>query len=441
MEVENRERQQAELDLVAAAYAPEEAWHTRRETGENDGKATKVYRRLVHKIGDNSLGWLLCLELPALYPAGDNLRVSATVEETNTTKDNLKLAYDILPKLIQSCRDIAERYSGQESVWIVLQRAEDWMAEELPSLLSQHTIDAENNSTSHILQPSNSRVDHAPKQILGRRLIYSHHIISKVKRADLKALARNYNLTGYLKIGWPGLIIIEGLDEDCNLFYDEIRPWQWQYLVMRGEMQEEVPSSESLGSYRKFRDFEEADDMSIVADACREADLEALFRTSMKVYENSNNNNNNDADSQLAMQYFGILVHVDHMNSGKAYRKWLRQNSNQFGLQILIKQIHRHDNLSSRPIHVVGLVGTDAASISSFMKQWRTQRVDVDSQGKPCLERMMKIVFEGALSREPSSRVDWQAASSEDALVVTVEEFRRLLTLVGGEDWQSVSFE
>jgi hypothetical protein len=43
---------------------------------------------------------------------------------------------------------------------------------------------------------------------------------------------------GYVKIGWPGLILIERLDDACNHFYDDIRKWAWEYLVVRGEMQE-----------------------------------------------------------------------------------------------------------------------------------------------------------------------------------------------------------
>jgi hypothetical protein len=58
--------------------------------------------------------------------------------------------------------------------------------------------------------------------ILGRRLIYSHHIISKTKRADMRNLASHYKLTGYVKIGWPGIVILEGRDEDQCL-YDEMK--------------------------------------------------------------------------------------------------------------------------------------------------------------------------------------------------------------------------
>jgi hypothetical protein len=68
-----------------------------------------------------------------------------------------------------------------------------------------------------------------------------------------------------MRIGWPGLLILEGRDEDCMAFYDEIRPWQWKYLVVRGEQQETVMPHSSMDSQRQFSVYLQVEDMSVVA--------------------------------------------------------------------------------------------------------------------------------------------------------------------------------
>jgi hypothetical protein len=73
--------------------------------------------------------------------------------------------------------------------------------------------------------------------------------------------------------------------------------------------------------------------MSIVADACRQANLESLFKTSMKIYDNnideSTNNDEmpNSTFNIIINNQTLILMYVDHMNNGKGYRKWSRKNA------------------------------------------------------------------------------------------------------------------
>ncbi len=67
----------------------------------------------------------------------------------------------------------------------------------------------------------------------------------------------------------------------------------------------------------------------------------------------------------------------------------------------------------------MGIVGADHGDVSAFLKRWRTSRVDVDAQGKPCLERQMSVPVEGAVSVLPNgyhhpNAIDWEHAMSED---------------------------
>jgi hypothetical protein len=62
---------------------------------------------------------------------------------------------------------------------------------------------------------------------------------------------------------------------------------RWQQMVVRGEQVEECPPGLDVDSMRRLHHgFEELDTngMSELAERCREAGLESLFLTSMKIY-------------------------------------------------------------------------------------------------------------------------------------------------------------
>jgi hypothetical protein len=293
---ECKERRDAELEFVASAYSPEESWC--EATGDDNAKEGqhRVHRRLDMPHQDHCIQICLSLTLPSEYPVSAMLEVSATTASTSTDDkaDNekkcphylQKMALNALPELLSTCRQVATESMGEEAVFLVLNQAEEWIQEEWPTYCKNHHL--ANNERGSSLQEDSSTLDASRSSsqksqavvVLGRRLIYSHHIISKIKRGDIRSLASNYKLTGYMKIGWPGLLIIEGREEDCAAFYDEIRPWCWKYLVVRGEQQETIPTGKSLDSERRFQEFLEVDNMSLVAQHCREVGLEALFRTS-----------------------------------------------------------------------------------------------------------------------------------------------------------------
>jgi hypothetical protein len=139
----------------------------------------------------------------------------------------------------------------------------------------------------------------------------------------------------------------------------------------------------------------------------------------MKVYANhSDDQSNNTLDKGPKTSWYAALVHVDHMNDGKAYRKWLRRTSQETECLLLIKQCYKHEDYTKRPKIIVGVVG-DKGDVSAFLKRWRTSRVDVDSRGKQCLERQMSIISEGALERDPTNEMNWEKTMSEDSVTTS----------------------
>ena len=135
---------------------------------------------------------------------------------------------------------------------------------------------------------------------LGRRLLFSHHIINPNKRKVVVEWALQLGLGGLSKIGWPGVIVVEGPESGCQEYVSRLQHLRWKYLVVRGEMVERGAPGTDLDALRKLpRGFQELgqDGMSELARRCREAGLEQLFLTSMKIYGGAKKGDGGDGDS------------------------------------------------------------------------------------------------------------------------------------------------
>ena len=245
-------------------------------------------------------------------------------------------------------------------------------------------------------------------------------------------------MKGYVKIGWPGIIIIEGSEEHCQCFYDDIKVWAWKYLVVRGEQQEKVGFGETVDSLRRFSCFQEVSEMSTVADHCRELGLEALFKTSMKVYDNSENGGAMTSTDASGETPYGTLVFVDHMNEGKNYRKWLRRTSLDTSVFLLIKQCYPNHDFTNKPTILVAVVG-EMECVQDFMKRWRTSRVDKDSRGQGCLERKMRVLHEGEMESDVMDAIDWGTANEEANVNTSKELLIGLIAAFGNSEWLSAT--
>ncbi|CAI5720190.1 unnamed protein product [Peronospora destructor] len=114
--------------------------------------------------------------------------------------------------------------------------------------------------------------------VLGRRAIYFHHIIAFTKRRVVKEWALELQLGGCSKIGWPGVVIVEGVEDDVQ-----------EYELGEG-------NSGDINSLRRLpRSFQEFPEngMSDLAAACRAVGLERLFLTTMKIYGRSEDKESN----------------------------------------------------------------------------------------------------------------------------------------------------
>lgn len=130
---------------------------------------------------------------------------------------------------------------------------------------------------------SSSQEEQAP--VLGRRAIYFHHVINPNKRRIVKDWASELQLGGFSKIGWPGIVIVEGREADVQDYVRRLQHLRWKQMTVRGE--EIEATGVTVDAMRRLpHDFHEFPEngMSALATACRESGVLELFLTAMQIY-------------------------------------------------------------------------------------------------------------------------------------------------------------
>lgn len=127
--------------------------------------------------------------------------------------------------------------------------------------------------------------------VLGRRAIYFHHIINPNKRRVVMEWAVELQLGGFSKIGWPGIVVVEGHEGNAQEYVRRLQHLRWKQMVVRGEQTEQSGKpDDTIDAMRRlprgFQEFPESG-MSALAAACRDAGVEELFLTTMKIYGRS----------------------------------------------------------------------------------------------------------------------------------------------------------
>ncbi len=75
----------------------------------------------------------------------------------------------------------------------------------------------------------------SPPPRLARKLVHFHHIIAQSKRHAILEGARELDVGGVCKIGWPGLLVLEGPEDGCNELVRKLRRLKWQMMKIRGD--------------------------------------------------------------------------------------------------------------------------------------------------------------------------------------------------------------
>ena len=117
---------------------------------------------------------------------------------------------------------------------------------------------------------------------LGRRCIYFHHIIARSKRKAVLEWAAEMGLGGFAKIGWPGVVVVEGEESSCVAYVAALQRLRWKQMVVRGEQTVDGAPGQSLDALRALPMgmLEIADDgMSELGQHCERCGVHELFMT------------------------------------------------------------------------------------------------------------------------------------------------------------------
>ncbi|KAJ7726385.1 hypothetical protein B0H16DRAFT_1383959 [Mycena metata] len=84
-------------------------------------------------------------------------------------------------------------------------------------------------------------------------LFTSHHLISPKKRRSLQQWSNSLSVTGFAKVGYPGVIYVQGVESSVEEFVANVKAMQW--LALRLRFLEPLPAKDG-GEARGWTEFE-----------------------------------------------------------------------------------------------------------------------------------------------------------------------------------------
>ena len=288
------ERQVAEFEALDAIYPDELTIATDDESAPPTLACTIALEPLAVVAGDKLQHShpAVVFGFPRHYPEGEPPRVRT-----------VGLAADaVVGALIEGC---LEESQGEEAVMLVVMALNEHIQQQNDSAVATHATHAaaasqreqaqqdaasQHASIFEAAQEHAAATDQAGRKVVGRRIIYSHHISSPAKQKDIRKTATAMQLGGLCKVGKPGVVVIEGPEEQCRLFCPALVDLGWVHQKEVGEEQCEGEPGQSLDSLRRLPvAFEMLGDakMSELTQRCRDAGLGVLFFAALGIHDSN----------------------------------------------------------------------------------------------------------------------------------------------------------
>ena len=71
-------------------------------------------------------------------------------------------------------------------------------------------------------------------------------------------LSNEFQLTGFCMPGKPGIVCLEGTENNCNDAWSIIKSWNWKKInVCHQEVEKAEENEQSINVFRRFNDFQE----------------------------------------------------------------------------------------------------------------------------------------------------------------------------------------
>lgn len=274
------ERILLEIDALEAIYDNEfsvlsrDALKLAKEqfNGENESMQQPILDvKIAICVDEKKKMMQLTFRIPEGYPLVSPVSVLSVVSPSRLSNaQREKLSVQLAAK--------AQEMIGAEAILEVVQYAQDLITDEYHiNEETSMTVSVKKNDTH-----SNEEEEIVNSIMFSRRWIWVHHITNTSRRKDIIREAKERNLGGYLKAGYPGVVVIEGPCSSCEDFCvwikgNKSRPGgfgrNWGHHV-RGQIDFNDNETD-----RKFDScFEELDDMKTLGELCKKHEVDDEFK-------------------------------------------------------------------------------------------------------------------------------------------------------------------
>ncbi|KAF4678034.1 hypothetical protein FOL47_006986 [Perkinsus chesapeaki] len=293
-----RELQEEEAETLEAIYKDDGGFmwlHKGDDKDDDEMLAYSITLNSYSKEPSSIISVTFIITLPLGYPTKSTLLPEVVIEEMNGSYDNkLVQDKDVSAYLLKHVKVQLE--SGYEFPLIAALESTRQYITEIAERRQQDTSKgtAANAGRVHNI----AQVNNVEGEVLGRRMMVVHTIKNPMKIKYIRELAKDYHLGGMSN---PNFIIIEGEESLCADYVNRVTRYV-RMVTVRGEEQIPVPAGKTLNDMRalpiEFTQYK-VDEVSEIAERrCRDAGLEELFMTSMKVYTTSSEEHNNNKEEE-----------------------------------------------------------------------------------------------------------------------------------------------
>jgi len=188
----------------------------------------------IHKKvrGVSTVAYSVRFTLPPLYPIEPS---AARIELQPCTRADREYLNGVMGQYSRSL-------AGEESAMQLLEKAEQLVLEVWEERQGATLADEAVRAAVRAADAEAAQLQHTlNNKVLGRRVIYFHHIIADSKRQAVMQWAVQLRLGGFAKIGWPGVVVVEGPEACCREFVRCLQRLRWQQMAVRGEQVEQCP--------------------------------------------------------------------------------------------------------------------------------------------------------------------------------------------------------
>lgn len=252
--LEALERAVAEIEALQAIYDNDLVVHSTSElfVATNAIEKGETIETLLEVSLQLDRALKLKCALPSGYPVTAAARVSVSVDE-RTRREQEEFTARIQNK--------ANQLLGQESILELVHELQEMI--EASKDLTANTAAAEKETT--VIQPFTSH----------RCWIWVHHITNTDRRKSIVQEARELNLGGYLKSGYPGIVLVEG--EGCDEFISWIKGSKSRPGGFGRNWGHHVKGQIEITIRQLPLEFTEIDEIKLLGEACKERGLEEEF--------------------------------------------------------------------------------------------------------------------------------------------------------------------